>query len=314
MPEPTPRTAHRLRHAVLGVGGVGGLLAVLLARTGVAVTTILRQQSLASYGGEIALSSQVYGSFAVAVPACGRLEQPIDVLWVAPKATHLEDFLALAAPDTVGNAVVVPLLNGIDHVEVLRARYQRVLPAALRGEVERLPGMRIEHRGSLLRVDLPATDLTRPIADVLIRAGITCAVAGDETTILWSKLCFLAPLALVTTASNRPLGAALRDAEFARLFQQARRETVTLARIAGAEIDEKALDATFQQLPPEFTSSMHKDFRNHRPIELDAVSGPLIRLARQHRIRAPAIEKLVRMIRATDRSRSGNSFVPPSGI
>src|SRR5438105_2802692 len=131
-----------MRHAVLGGGGIGGLLAGALARSGAEVVLLLRPESLICYGGRLRVESVMLGEFQVDVPASSRLDKPVDVLWVATKATQLEPAVSLAVPDAVGDAVVVPLLNGVDHVEFLRSRYRHVVGAAIRVESERVsPGL-----------------------------------------------------------------------------------------------------------------------------------------------------------------------------
>jgi hypothetical protein len=110
-----------MRHAILGAGGVGLLIGGALAQAGQPVLLILRPASLDEYPGGIHVESGVLGEFDVDVPVSGRLDRPIDVLWVTVKATQLEEALLVAAPAVAPDALVVPLLNGVDHVDRLRA-------------------------------------------------------------------------------------------------------------------------------------------------------------------------------------------------
>lgn len=79
-----------MRHAVLGAGGVGGLLAGALARAGREVVLLMRPQSLARYDGTLRVDSTTLGDFAVPVPAAEQLTGPADVLWLTVKATQLD--------------------------------------------------------------------------------------------------------------------------------------------------------------------------------------------------------------------------------
>jgi 2-dehydropantoate 2-reductase len=108
-----------MRHAVLGAGGIGGLLAAALARAGGDVVLLMRCESISRYPGRLHVASVVLGDFEVEVSASSALGHEVDVLWVATKATQLERALVLAPPDTVGNATVVPLLNGVDRMTLL---------------------------------------------------------------------------------------------------------------------------------------------------------------------------------------------------
>ncbi|MFY9673770.1 MAG: 2-dehydropantoate 2-reductase, partial [Terriglobales bacterium] len=126
-----------MHHAILGAGGVGGFMAACLAHIGEDVTLVVRPQTLASHPPDIQLESP-YGNWtaevawAASVPAC-------DVLWLTMKATQLESALE---PITNVEAIrnVVPLLNGLDHLPVLRSKFgaDRVIPATIAGEFERV--------------------------------------------------------------------------------------------------------------------------------------------------------------------------------
>src|SRR5437660_2247151 len=85
-----------MRHAILGVGGIGGLIGAALARAGAGVVLLMRAETLARYDGRLAVESAVLGNFEVDVPAAPRLDDEVDVLWVATKAMHLTAALALA--------------------------------------------------------------------------------------------------------------------------------------------------------------------------------------------------------------------------
>ncbi|MGE5056564.1 MAG: 2-dehydropantoate 2-reductase N-terminal domain-containing protein, partial [Acidobacteriota bacterium] len=130
----------QLRHAILGAGGVGGLIGACLARSGAPVTMVVRAAALAKYPQQLQLESP-FGNFTVPVTASAGVPA-CDVLWLTVKATQLEESLAAVKnPDAVG--VIVPLLNGIDHLAFLRSRYgnERVIPATIAVESERVaPG------------------------------------------------------------------------------------------------------------------------------------------------------------------------------
>lgn len=84
---------------------------------------LLRPESLARYDGRLHVESVLLGEFELDVPAAETVDRPVDVLWVMPKATQLEAALELAPAERLGDAVVVPPLNGLDHVALLRARF-----------------------------------------------------------------------------------------------------------------------------------------------------------------------------------------------
>lgn len=280
-----------MRHVVLGGGGIGGLLAGALARGGESVVLLLRPETVRAYPGRLRIESEVLGEFVAEVGAASTLDPDADVVWVATKATQLEQALALAPPERVGAAAVVPLLNGVDHVGLLRRRYPNVVAAAIRVESERAPGWVIRQTSPFLRVDLAGLPEVR---DVLAAAGIQALLRDDETTLLWEKLAFLAPVALATSARAATLGAVRHDPEFVGC----RAEAVAVARAEGARVDAAAVEALHEGAPESMRSSMQKDVAAGREPELDAVAGPIIRHGAQHGIATPHTESVAAAVRA----------------
>lgn len=262
-----------MRHAVLGAGGIGGLIAASLVRSGEDVMLLVRPESLTGRPAHTRVESVVLGDFEVEVTAESSIRDRIDVLWIATKATQLDSALTLAPPDTVGEAAVIPLLNGVDHLDLLRGRYRNVVAAAIRVESERTAPGRIRQKSPFLRVDIAGAD---DVQAALRAAGIDCRNHGDEVTLLWEKLVFLGPVALATTAFAAPLGAVRDDP----LFAGCRDEAAAAAREAGADVDVDATRALHEGAPTEMQSSMQKDVDAGREPELEAIAGPILRAGR----------------------------------
>src|SRR6266566_4762009 len=171
-----------LRHAILGAGGVGGLIGACLARCGASVTMVVRPESLAQYPERLHLES-AFGNFAVPVP-------PADVLWLTVKATQLDAALtSFTKPDSV--TAIVPLLNGIDHLALLRARYgdSRVIAATIAVETERVAPGHIVHRTPFARLNVSSAgrSLLGTTVDELQKMGFEWRFIDDEPTLMWSK-------------------------------------------------------------------------------------------------------------------------------
>ncbi len=194
-----------MRHAILGAGGVGGLIGVALAKSGESVTLVLRPEVLKNYPAELSLESPL-GSFSAPVDRAASVAAPYDVLWVTVKATQLESALRSVTvdPDQIG--AVVPVLNGMDHVALLRARFghDRVVPASIGVESERVAPGKIIHRGMAIRLAFSSVGETRlaSTAEEFRKFGFACQFVADEMKLLWTKLSILAPFALF---DKRPL-------------------------------------------------------------------------------------------------------------
>jgi len=286
-----------LRHAVLGAGGVGGFTGAVLAHAGQPVTLVLRPETLAVHPDTLALES-AFGDLTAPVALVAALEAGVDVLWVATKATQLEAALdAVSATARIG--AVVPLLNGIDHVDRLRARLgAAVIPATIACECERVAPGRIAHRSPFVRYAFLAAgeERLRPATDALRAFGCEVAFVPDEATLLWRKLVFLAPIALTTSAGRRTIGEVRDDPVWAARLDAAAREACAVAVASGAAVDAALTLRTLAATPGALRSSMSKDVAAGRPTEVEAIAGPIIRGGRRHGIPTPATDALAALI------------------
>ncbi len=286
-----------MHHAILGAGGVGGFMAGCLAHIGEDVTLVVRPETLAAHPPKIQLESP-YGNWTVdvawsgSVPAC-------DVLWITMKATQLESALApITNVDSI--RAVVPLLNGIDHLQVLRSKFgvDRVIPATIAGEFERVSVGHFVHRTKfgVLNFSGHGRELLQAIADRLRALGLTCNFIDDEATLMWSKLVFLGPIALTTTAFDRTVGEVVADPKSWSQLEAAVREAAAVAQAEGARVDPDAALNVFKKGPSGMRSSMQKDVEHGRPPELDAIGGAIVRAAHRHGLTVPTTEELMAAI------------------
>jgi 2-dehydropantoate 2-reductase len=255
---------------------------------------VVRREALAQYPRQLHLESP-FGNFTVNVSVAGDVPA-VDVLWIALKATQLEPALgALKMPDAV--RAIVPLLNGIDHISLLRSRYgsSRVIPATIAVETERVSPGHIVHRSPFARLNVLSAgrELLGGTVDQLQQIGFECRFVDDEPTLMWGKLVFLAAFALTTTAADKTTGEILADPEWRQLGLACLREACAVAVAEGAKIDAEAVIAGVMKMPGNMRSSMQKDVEQHKTPELEAIAGPILRGAQRHGIEVPATKKLV---------------------
>jgi 2-dehydropantoate 2-reductase len=236
-----------------------------------------------------------------AVDAAVRLEREVDFCLVTVKATQLDQALERVPAAALGNALVVPFLNGIDHVEHLRRAYpsSEVAAATIRIEVAKSgPGL-IHQLSPFAAIDIaPPASRRREVEELaaqLTSAGLDVRVRDDETAMLWDKLALLAPLALVTTHARANVGevrTGRRDDALAVIS-----EVAAVARAEGATGDAEATVRLLDAAPPAMESSMQRDQAAGRPLELDAIGGTVIRRAARAGVPVPVTARLVEELR-----------------
>ncbi|MHB8657058.1 MAG: ketopantoate reductase family protein [Solirubrobacteraceae bacterium] len=286
------------RIAILGPGGVGGFLAAALARAGEAVSVIAREETASVIRTDgITVRSVRLGDFvahpAAAIPV---LDEPVGLLLVATKAVGLHTALdrVAAAP-----ALVVPLLNGLEHMMVLRERFgeERVAAGTIRVESDRPSPGHVVQTSDFLRVDLAAdaSAVRSQLPDLvalLERAGIPARIERSEAQALWSKLVRLCALACTTSAIDRPIGFIRSDPQWRDVLVACIEEASAAAAADGAEIDPAARLAELDGAHPELGSSMQRDVAAGREPELDAIPGAVVRAAVRHGLQCPTIAQL----------------------
>jgi len=288
--------------AVLGPGGVGGLVAGALDRAGTPVIVVARTgtaETISERG--LNVGSVLLGDFLAHPLATARLEQQVDVLIVATKAAGLREALERidAAPK-----LVLPLLNGLDHVAVLRERFvpETVVAGTIRVEADRPePGV-VVHTSKFLRVDMASRYLSaraamERLAGTLSDAGIPARVGDAEAQVMWSKLVRLNALACTTSAYDKLLGEIRSTPELRADLVGAIEEGCAVAQAEGAVVPSEDPLGELIAAHDTLGSSMQRDIAAGRPPELDAIAGSVLRAAARHGIQCPTIERLVETIR-----------------
>jgi len=287
--------------AIVGPGGVGGLLGALLIRQGADVTFVAPERSVSVLNSDgLRVNSGLYGNFSVAARAVPLLTDPVDVCVVAVKAVQLETAMDGVPKQVVDEAVIVPFLNGVDHVDALRSIYgPRVVAGTLRvASTRTAPGV-IEHSSPFARAELALPeDLDGQLREAALRferwlvaAGVEVAVRSDEHSMLWGKLIFLCPLALLTTTYGIAAGEArtTHRGELVAVLD----EIARVGRAVGASLSAESALEFFDSVPATMQSSMQHDAAAGRPIELDAIGGAVLRAADRTGIPVPVTQKLV---------------------
>jgi len=285
-----------MKHAILGVGAIGGLIGTALASLGEDVTVVVRPESLPRYPRSLSLERPT-GPLSATVDVVAEIAEPVDVLWISTKTYQLQTALETVKASP---GCTVPLLNGVDHISVLRTRFghERVIPATIAVEAEKTaPGGFIQ-RSLFARLNLAASGepLLGAIIQKLSGLGFTCQFIQNEQTLLWSKLCFLAPFALVTSASGMNLGEIFANADWKRKIMSAVAEACAVANASGAEVDAAQLQVVMDGVLPSMRSSMQKDLAAGRRLELDAIGGPVLRGAQRHGIDVSTTAELIAVI------------------
>ena len=288
--------------AVLGLGGIGGMLA---ARTGALCVGTERTVEAIRASGLTLLHGET--TTVTRPDAVERLEEPVSLLIVAVKAYDLDAALDRIAPAAIDGAVVLPLLNGLEHVDAIRARLEprdtvsqgAVVVAGSIGRVEAFspePGFVVQRtpRAVITAASkaLGRTSLEVALAPLRVD-DIDVVVEDDERSVLWEKAARLAALAASTVASRKTVGELLDDDLWRRRLEVALGEACAVAASDGVDLDPAGQWAIIESMPHDLTTSAARDAAAGRPTELDAITGSVVRAGRRLDVATPVLDALL---------------------
>ncbi len=288
-----------MKIAVMGAGSVGGYFGGLLARSGAEVSFIARGAHLEALRTRGLRVCTPGGDFTVPAPATDRPGElgPVDLVLFCVKSYDTDAAAGALAPLVGPNTAVLTLQNGVDNPDKLAAVLGRehVLPGSARMESTLIePGV-VRLASRFARIDFAEWDgRPTPRAEHLLStvqgAGIDAHLADDPWRVLWEKFIFLAPIAGVTTLAQIAVGEVMAHPETREVYAQAVEEAWEVGVAQGISLAPDAVGRTLAftaGLHPEMRTSMQRDRERGRRLELEALSGAVVRLGRAHGIATP---------------------------
>jgi 2-dehydropantoate 2-reductase len=295
-----PPMQPRLSIAVVGLGGIGGALAMSLRAAD-------RHDVVACTWSPIGRIVLERAEGLVDLPLCSvtapAQADRADWVMLCTKAHHTPSTAPWLARLCGPQTRVAVLQNGIDHAARVapHARGATVVPTVVYYNGERLAADRVRLR-HVVGHDLVVPDdaAGRDFARLLDGTNLRVLLSDDFATLAWRKL-LLNVVVNPITALTLQRQAVLRHADVYALSLAVLDEAVTAARADGARLaaDEAAqIMATLLAYSPELGTSMLFDRQAGRPLEIEALTGAIVTCAERHGIPAPINRALLALLRA----------------
>jgi len=289
-----------MRIAIMGAGGIGGYYGAKIAASGNEVVFIARGEhlraiqargfSLVGPGGDIDLPAAVATDDPASVA-------PVDVVLFCVKLFDTEDAARSIAPLLARGGICISLQNGVDGQHRIGAVLgaERVLGGlAFVSAVIEQPGVvRYNSANPALEfgeADGSQSDRAVRFRDACLAAGFGAKVVGDIRAAQWGKFIGLATNAALTALVRRPAGVVYHDPDLIPIARQGFAEAAAVARAIGIDLAPDVVDsllAKHQGFPADMYASMYHDLARGKRLELDSLSGLLVRLAREHGVPVP---------------------------
>lgn len=289
---------------VLGAGAVGGYFGGRLAEAGADVTFLVRPQRAALLARSgLRISSKAGGNLSL-VPKCVVAEQvtpDYDIVLFTAKAYDLPGAIDVIAPAMAGGrGHVLPLLNGMAHLELLDGRFgrERVLGGVAYIAATLAPDGEIKHLNDFHRVAFgPRQAAQKALCEAFAAA---CSGARSEFKLteaieqaMWDKWVMLATMAGITCLMRAPVGDIAATAAGERITLALLGECAAVAKAEGRPTPEAVLQnyrGMLTQKGSTFSASMLRDVESGGPAEGDHILGALLATARKHALATPVLE------------------------
>ena len=295
--------------AVMGAGGVGGYFGGLLARAGHNVTFIARGAHLdAMRANGLRIISTNDGDFTVAGNAT---DDPASVgaqelVLFTVKMYHNDDAIHAIAPLVGPDTIVLTLQNGIDNGDRLAEVYgaERVMigSAYLEGRISE-PGVVTQGGPGAASFGERTTGITERgerLLDVFQAANWRVELLENMTGMLWKKFAYLSGSAGVCAASGCTYGELRTVPETRAAIEAAIAEALAVGEASGAPLEPNSLEWSMNALdnfPAAGMASLAKDFAEERPVELEGLTGVVIRMGEQYGVPTPVNNALYAVLK-----------------
>lgn len=287
---------------VVGAGATGGYFGALLARSGQDVTFLVRPRRAAvlrERGLRLAGRGEEW-SFAPRLVTADELTTPYDLVLLSVKSTALEQAMEDVAPAVGPDTAIVPLLNGLAHIDALNARFgaARVLGGVAKvvttldddGDIVRLAPLAHLTIGEQ---DGVPTARVEKVRSVLAEAGIDVLVPEDVLTSMWHKWVFITTFGAVTSLMRGTVGEVNAVPGGVELGPAVLAEAAAVAGAAGHPVPEPERAATLgivSATGSPMVPSLYRDLVAGRPTEVEHLFGDLVARARALSVPTPLLD------------------------
>ena len=305
-----------MRILVVGAGAIGGYFGGRLLQAGRDVTFLVRPRRAAELARDGLVIKSPNGDVTLKDPAAlqaDKLNEKFDVVLLSCKAFDLEDAIKSFAPAVGPQTAIIPLLNGMLHLNVLDKKFgaDRVLGglcaiAVTLNEAREVVQLAPMQSLSFGERDGALSERVRAIAKVF-ESGKFGAMASEHIMQdMWEKWVFLASLAASTCLMRTSVGNILAVAAGKDFLLGMLDECSAIAKAAGHEPTGPFFQRTSGLLTTEgspMTASMFRDIKAGLPVEADHVIGDLVARADAAKIPVPKLRIAYTHLKAYEKQR-----------
>jgi 2-dehydropantoate 2-reductase len=306
-----------MRILVVGAGAIGGYFGGRLLQAGNDITFLVRPKRASELASAGLVIKSPHGDVTLKSPPtvqADAIDEKFDVVLLSCKAFDLDDAIASFAPAVGPNTAIIPLLNGMKHLDVLEKKFgaesvmggQCQIAATLNEarEVVQLTPMQAlsfgERKGG-------SSDRVKAIAAIMASGNFSGVSSDAIMQDMWEKWVFLATIAGATSSMRGAVGDIIAAPGGRDFILGVRDEMSAVAKANGFAPRAPFLERTEGMLTAEgskLTASMYRDILNKSAIEADQIIGDIIARADAAKVAVPRLRMIYVHLKAYEHQRA----------
>ena len=310
---------------ILGAGGIGGYFGGHLVQAGADVTFLVRENRRKQLRKDGLRIESQYGDATLKVDA--KLQSEIkagyDLVFLTCKAYDLASAIETIRPAVSGSTAILPLLNGIAHIDILNAQFgrERVLGGTAKIQVTLSPEGVIRQLNDWQTITFGEQDGSESprvveLKALLDKTGVEVKLSRNVVRDLWLKLVHLSTVAGMTCMMRANLGEIVRTPEGSALLKAFFDANARIASHAGHAPDEafvRTYYSLFEQRDSRYEASMLRDIEKGGPIEAEHILGFMLKKAREASLDDTVHRLAYTHVKAYDERRAANRLPQRAG-
>ena len=281
---------------VLGAGGTGGYFGGRLAQAGADVTFLVRERRAAQLAqdGLIIESPKDRVVVKVKTVQAGAVKAEFDIVILSCKAYDLDSSITAITPAMAAHTCIVPLLNGIAHIDTLDAAFgkTRVMGGSCQIAATLTKDGVVKSMADAHSITWGAREpsqqvLAEQLGDAFSKTIVDWKVSATSMLDMWEKVAFLSTLAGMTCLMRATVGEILATPDGRAIMQRYARTSMAIAAAAGyaprAHVVER-FDKILGSSGLSLTASMLRDLESGGEVEADHIVGFMLGRAREYKI------------------------------
>jgi len=308
-----------MRVLVLGAGALGGYFGGRLAQAGGDVTFLVRPARAARLAADGLRIASPFGDATLPVKTvtAEALRPGYDIALFTAKAYDLDDAIATLRRAMDGHMAILPVLNGLAHIEALQAAFgsANVLGGLAKIQASLRPDGVVQHFNDWRWLTFGELDGgISPRVEALAAAfapaiGLVAEAVPDIRQRMWEKMVHLGTSAICTVLMRAPVGDIARAAGGVDFMHGVLRANAAIAAANGHPMPEAFMAqylTMFSEPQSLYATSMLRDMEGGKPCEGEHILGHLAAAAMRAGIASPALDLALLHARAYENRRAAN--------